>query len=153
MCAPDRIRYYFQHVQQHSVVTIGRTDWEKLVSPDGNPTVLDALPTKIGGVAKQAEVVVIAASGIANPDPGIDVVRAAPEDAPYVFNTDHYTVVESFSNHPLYPDILAKVGVADSPELRSTLESWVWLIGPQKVDGVHWSKEVPDYIKNAKKKA
>ena len=152
MNTPDRIRYYFQHAQDYSVITIMRMDWEKLVRADGSPTQLEELPSKIAGVAKQAEVVAIAASGIANPSPDLDVVRKDVDDDPYIYNTDHYTVVENFPKHALYSDILKKVGATDSSELKSTLESWVWLVGPKRVDGVHWSKEIPEYIRNAKKK-
>ncbi len=151
MSDPDRIRFFFQHTQNHSVVTIMRSDWEKMVRPDGSPTELKKLPPKIGGVAKQAQVVAIAASGIANPSPSIDVVRKDDKDAPYIYNTDHYTVIESFPKHELYGEILAKTGVPDSDELKATLQDWVWLVGPKRVTDVHWSEEIPEYIKNAKK--
>ncbi len=148
----DRIRFFFQHVEGHSVVTIMRSDWNQLVLSDGSPTHLEELPLKIGGVAKDAEVAAIAASGIANPSPGIDVVRKDLDDDPYIYNTDHYTVVEDLPKHPQYAGILKKTGLEETEELKSTLESWVWLVGPQRIDGVHWSKEIPDYIKNAKKR-
>jgi hypothetical protein len=48
---------------------------------------------------REAEVVAVAASGIANPDPGLDMVSTDLKDAPTIFNTDHYTVVERLTKH------------------------------------------------------
>jgi hypothetical protein len=152
MNSPDKIRYMFQHIEKHSVITIMRGEWEKLVRDDGEPTHLEALPVKLSAVAKQAEVVAIAASGMSNQLSGIDVVRKDIADAPYIYNTDHYTVIEHLPAHSLYPNLLRKVGITDSVDLRSTLESWVWLIGPERIDGVHWATEIPAHVKNAKKK-
>lgn len=152
MNSPDRIRYIFERTEQHSVITIMRSDWEALVRTDGSPTQIEALPPKISAVAKKAEIVAIAASGIANLSPGIDVVRKDPDDAPYIYNTDHYTVVESLTHYPFYNDLLQRSRVEDSTDLREELESWVWLIGPKRIDGIHWATEIPEYIRNAKKK-
>jgi len=153
MSEPMRLRYFMENFYGHSVITMGNQDWQRLVRHDGQPTVLEQAPEKLSGVMRDAEVVAVAASGISNPKPGIDIVRKDLKDAPTIYNTDHYTVVEQLTAHPDYPSIVKRANVNDSASLRETLESWVWIIGPERDVSHHWAKEIPEYIKNAKKKS
>jgi len=136
----------------HSVITMGNQDWRNLVRSDGQMTEVERIPEQLSGVVRDARVVAIAASGIRSPSPSIDVVREDPKDAPMIFNTDHYTVVERLSSHPDFPSILSRTNVADSSALRDVLDSWVWIIGPSRDPDHHWAKEIPEHIRNAKKK-
>jgi hypothetical protein len=99
MSEPDRIRYFMQHVQDYSVITIGYQEWNQLVRLDGKPTILEDAPPKLSGVMEDATVVAIAASGVNNPNPGIQITRREMKDYPYIYNTDHYSVVERLSNY------------------------------------------------------
>jgi hypothetical protein len=152
MSDPTRLRYFMESLYGHSVITIGNQDWQRLVRPDGQPTVVEQIPEKLSGVMRDAEVVAVAASGIANPNAVIDIVRRDLKDAPNIFNTDHYTVVERVTTHPDYPSIVKRANINDSEPLRQTLDSWVWIIGPERDSSHHWAEEVPKYIKNAKRK-
>jgi len=152
MSDPIRLRYFMENLYGHSVVTINMTDWKNLVRLDGLPTTVEQIPEKLSGVMRDAEVVAVAASGIANANPGIDIVRKDPKDAPMIYNTDHYTVVERLTEHSDYPDILKRTKVEDSKALRDTLNSWVWIVGPERDPTNHWAEEIPEYIKNAAKK-
>jgi hypothetical protein len=147
-----RLRYFMENLYEHSVITIGNQDWQRLVRSDGQATIVEQIPEKLSGVMRDAQVVAVAASGIVNPNPGIDVVRKDLKDAPTIFNTDHYTVVERLTAHPDYPSIIKRANVNDSKPLRETLDSWVWIIGPERDPSHHWTEEIPEYIKNAKKK-
>jgi hypothetical protein len=60
--------------------------------------------------------------------------------------------VEKLTQHPDYLSFVRRAGVQDSEDLRSALESWVWIIGPKRDPVIHWSKEIPEYIHNAKEK-
>lgn len=149
---PIRLRYFMENLYGHSVITINMTDWKNLVRIDGKPTVVEQIPEKLSGVMRDAEVVAAAASGIANANPGIDIVRRDLKDAPMIYNTDHYTVVERLTEHPNYLDILKRTKVEDSQLLQETLNQWVWVIGPERDPTNHWAKEIPEHIKNATKK-
>jgi hypothetical protein len=152
MSASVRLRYFMEHLYGHSVITINTQEWKNLVRVDGRPTVVEQIPTKLSGVMRDAEVVAVAASGIANPSPGIDIVRKDFGDSPRIYNTDHYTVVERLTEHPDYSAILERTKVEDSKALRETLNSWVWIIGPERDPTNHWAEEIPEYINNAAKK-
>jgi hypothetical protein len=152
MSQPDRLRYVLDRNFESSVVTINFEDWGKMVRPDGAPTRLEQIPDKLSGVLKTAEVVVAVASGIANHTPGIDIVRKDPRDAPFIFNTDHYIVVEKLTQHPDYSSFVRRAGVQDSEELRDALDSWVWIIGPKRDPENHWSKEIPNISDRQRKR-
>ena len=151
MSEPVRLRYFMENLYGHSVVTVNTQDWHNLLRIDGAPTVVEQIPDKLSAVMRDAEVVAVAASGIANPNPGIDIVRKDVNDAPMIYNTDHYTVVERLTSHPDYDAILRRTNVKDSDALRQTLDSWVWIIGPKRDPTNHWAREIPEYIKNAAK--
>ena len=153
--AHDGIRLTFglEYLYGYSVVTAPATQWREIVIADGTPTVLEQVPGPLSAVHKQAEVVAVAASGQANPTPGIDIVRYHQKDHPYIYNVDHYTVIEDFHLHPNYDKIREKVGIQDSTDLRQMMQDWIFIVGPKRIEGVHWSKTIPEYIQNAMKKA
>jgi hypothetical protein len=151
MSEPIRLRYFMENFYGHSVITINTQDWQNLVRVDGLATVVEQIPEKLSGVLRDAEVVAVAASGIANPNPGIDIVRKDLKDAPTIYNTDHYRVVERLTANPDYRSIVKRTNVQDSKALRETLDSWVWIIGPERDPANHWT-QVPEYIRNATKK-
>ena len=153
MNQPDRLRYLLVHNFGSSVVTVNFQVWSKIVNHDGSVTKLEEIPHKLSGVQKDAEVVVAAASGIANARPGIDIVRKDPKDAPYIYNTDHYTVIETLTCHPEYASFVSRAGVRDSEELRKAIDLWIWIIGPSREPGIHWSTEIPAHIRLAKEKS
>ena len=97
---------------------------------DGAVTKLEEIPQKLSRVQRDAEVVIAVASGIANQSPGLEIVRRDPADAPFIYNTDHYTVIEKLTGHPEYLPFVRRAGLPDSKELRSAIDSWVWIIGP-----------------------
>jgi len=153
MSEPIRLRYFMENVYGHSVITINTQAWQNLVRVDGSLPVVEQIPEKLSGVLRDAEVVAVAASGIANPNPGIDIVRKDLKDAPTIYNTDHYTIVERLTANPDYRSILKRTNVQDSKTLRETLDSWVWIIGPERDPANHWTQEIPEYIRNATKKS
>jgi hypothetical protein len=152
MSDANPIRYYMKHLYGHSVMTISTTEWQTLVGGDGLPTLVDDIPKPLSGVHHDAEVVVVAASGITNATPGMDIVRRDIKDTPWIYNTDHYTVIEGLPAHPDYSRILKGAGVKDSQELQDALNSKVWIIGPERHPTHHWAKEIPEHIKKAQRK-
>jgi len=147
----DRIEFALEHVTDKSVMTIESVDWRNLVTSDGAPTEIIETSPPLTALMSMATRVITAGSGIFNPDPGIDVVRYDRKDAPYIYNIDHYTVIENFPNHPQYQRALAVAGVEDSQELRQALLEHVFVVGPYQLDH-HWVEEIPEQIKNAKRK-
>ena len=80
------------------------------------------------------------ASGIANQSPGLEIVRRDPADAPFIYNTDDYTVIENLTGHPEYLTFVRRAGVQDSIELRSAIDLWVWILGPTRDRAVHYEQ-------------
>ena len=84
--------------------------------------------------------VIAVASGIANQSPGLEIVRRDPADAPFIYNTDDYTVIENLTGHPEYLTFVRRAGVQDSIELRSAIDLWVWILGPTRDRAVHYEQ-------------
>lgn len=148
-----RIAYSLSHHHVKTVTIFSRDDWNTLVLESGEPTFLARPPAPLENVVEQASVVAIAASGQINPDPGVDVVRRDSKDAPYVYNLDHYKVVENLQQHPQYGSICDSAGLTQTEELDATLERHVFIVGPFDKDHPgHWAEDIPGHIANAKKK-
>jgi hypothetical protein len=80
------------------------------------------------------------------------VVRHDPRDAPYVYNIDHYRVLENLQLHPEYEKVITLAHVEDSEELREALSKNVFVVGPYRLADHHWVTEIPAQIANAKSK-
>jgi hypothetical protein len=148
-----RLNFALESVFEYSVVTAPATQWREIVYADGRPTLLEQAPGPLSSVHKTAVVVAVAASGVATPNPGIDIVRYHKKDFPYVYNVDRYTVLEDFQLHVDYERILRRFRIPDSSELQDMLQSWIFIVGPKKIDAAHWSTAIPEFIRNAKRKA
>ena len=148
-----KLKFAAQNILGRSVMVIPRSDWEKLIREDGQPTQVNSLGAPFANVIHEAQVVAVAASGHQNPDPGIDIVRRDDRDAPYIYNIDHYTVVQTLCIHDAYNAILTKAGVSDSPELQQCLDHNVFVIKQHPTETRdHWSEDFPVRIKNARMK-
>ena len=147
----ERIKFAMAHLERKSAVSFNRIDWIRLVGESGESTHIDETPQPLTNVMEDACVMAVAASGTCNPDPGIDVVRYDPRDAPYIYNIDHYTVIENLVDHPDYKTFIQLSNIHDSEGLRQLLRNNVFIVGPKKLYH-HHVKEIPKHIKNAKSK-
>lgn len=143
------VRAYFGllHHTGYAGVTGCAFQWQQQVTGNGTPVQIYEVPPPLENVRREAEVVAIVASGNC-PNPGLDVIRYDEKDAPFVYNVDHYQVVENLLLHPAYPQVLKIAGIQDSEPLRETLKSWIFLLGPERPDD-HWRKTLPEYLQKA----
>jgi hypothetical protein len=148
----DRVYFALRRIEDKSVACLGYADWYRMVRPDGAVTELEELPATIRNPSLEASTVVALASGVANPDPGCDVLRYDPVDAPFVLNLDHYRVVENLHLHEVYQEVLKIAKVEDTPELRFELQNNVYVIKEPPND-YHWLKDFPEFVLQAKKRA
>lgn len=148
----DRVYFALHRIENKSVASFGFADWYRMVRPDGTVTELEQLPPTIQNPGLAASTVVAVASGVANFDPGCDVLRYDPVDAPFVLNLDHYRVVENLHLHDVYPEVLKIAKIDDTPELRFELQNNVYVIKEPPND-YHWLKDFPEFVLNAKKRA
>jgi hypothetical protein len=146
-----RLYYAIQKIQNKSVATMGYADWARLVRSDGKLTELEALPEAINNPNLAASTLVAVASGIAVAQPGMDVLRYDPRDAPYIVNLDHYTIIENLHCHEIYYEALDVAKISDTPQLRYELQNNIYVIKEAPNDN-HWLKDFPSYVLEAKKK-
>lgn len=116
--------------------------WEAQVTRDGSPVNLVELPQPLEGLTKQANYLGAIASGCQS-NPGVEIIRLDPKDHPFIYNIDHYRVIERLPDHPDYQKLLHHARVDDSEELRRILDSWIFLLGPEKTSD-HWREKLPE---------
>lgn len=150
---PERFTFAAESVLGCSVAAMPRQEWISLVQSDGSPTLLNDPPGPVKGVMHDAMMVAAAASGVCNPNPGFDIVRYDPTDAPHIYNIDHYKVVERLPQHEGFLMICKKAGVTPTAELEDKLAETVFIIKeePQETPD-HWSQELPHRIQIARHK-
>ena len=107
-----------------------------MVREDGLPTRWDQVqvPAPFSAVFAKAVVMSVAGSGICIPDPGFDIVRYDPKDAPWVYNIDHYTVFEDLRKHPHFDLLIQRYGIAQTIGLRELINTRVFVVGPNRRD-------------------
>lgn len=147
----DRIYFALNRIENKSVAMMGFADWHRLVRSDGRITELEELPIAISNPKLQASTLTAVASGIAVAQPGMDVLRYDPVDAPYILNLDHYTIIENLHHHDIYLEALKVASIQDSPELRYELQNNIFVIKEPPNEN-HWMIDFPEYILNAKKR-
>ncbi|MBI5354366.1 MAG: hypothetical protein HZB50_17130 [Chloroflexi bacterium] len=147
----DRFQYALEHITDKSVFIVERIEWERIVDKSGEPVKLANVPQPISGLVTMAAHVMTAGSGIYNPSPGIDVIRSDPKDTPYIYNIDHYTVLENFVSAPLYQEALKVARIEETEELNEYIQSHIFVVGPFREDN-HWVEEIPKQIREAKQK-
>jgi hypothetical protein len=144
----NRIRFAIQHVsKEKSVVLLPKEDWYVRVPDTGESAILEELPGPLSELEKQGCYLATTASGYANPEPGMDVYRKAdpPERDGSTINKDHYSVIEDLRAHDYYLESMRVAGITSTPDLETTLQSYVFIVGPSKPDD-HWRKDLPILI-------
>jgi hypothetical protein len=148
----DRIYFALRRIEEKSVVSFGYADWCRMVRADGTVTELEQLPPSIQNPSLAASTIVAVASGVANPDPGCDVLRHDPADMPFIINLDHYSIIENLHLHDVYHEVLKVARIEDTQELRFELQNSVYVIKEPPND-YHWLQEFPQFVLEAKKRS
>lgn len=149
----NRLEFATKNILKRNVVTMKRNDWESLIRNDGHMTHVESLSGPFANLIEQAQIIAVTACGYNNQDPSINIVRYDEKDAPYIYNLDKYTVVQSFCLHNQYQSIINQANVKDSLQLQECLKEYIFITKnkPSEVQN-HWSKEIPEIIKNANAK-
>ncbi len=144
-----RVYYTLRKVEGKSVHILDKGEWHRLLRSDGTVTELEDLPPHMNSPELKACTITTLASGICNPDPGIDVLRYDEDDAPRVINIDHYIVIENFDRHPEYEHVLSLAGIDDDKDIRDELNSKVFVI-KQPPGANHQVEDFPDFVEKAR---
>ena len=146
---PITLQYALKHVENRSVVIMKRKDWHTLVSTPECVSMVPTLAPPLNTLATQVQTVVVIASGFGTQEARLEVFRGDEKDAPYVWNKDQYTIIQTLCDHPQYRQILETAGVSGSSELDECLKEHVFVIkrSPNEFEG-HWCQELPSMVKD-----
>ena len=144
-----RVYYALRKIDGKSVHILDKGAWHGLLRSDGTVTELGDLPQHMNSPELKACTITTCASGICNPDPGIDVLRYDEDDAPKVINIDHYTVIENFDRHLEYKKVLSIAGINDDKDVRDELNRKVFVV-KEPPGANHHMDDFPDFIEKAR---
>jgi len=148
----ERIRHALQRVRGCSTKLLTRTEWQSSLLPGGVPTRLPAPLSPHAPGLRGVEVPVVAAS--THPwtsSPGYHVVRRDPSDAPNIYNTDSYDVVEDLTKEADCAEVCRVAGLSTDAAASCGLSDFVFVVGPRKRPD-HHSPTVPSDIAGSKDK-
>jgi hypothetical protein len=138
----SRFHAYLEHIEDRSVFTFPRLEWDKLKLHEGNAVPIDVDRTPMSRVASSASVIAAVAAKFSTGDAQIHVYRRDPQDAPTPVNLDKYTVWEQLPTHLNYKQMVAAASTDDDQNLRDYLSDNVFLVkdeaGPD-----HWLPCLP----------
>src|SRR3990167_4263422 len=108
----DRVRRAAERVFRVSVKVISQEEWRANLRKTGEATRLDQPLTPYESVLGRAPIETMVASGAPfTPNPGFHIVRRDEDDAPNIFNTDSYEVIENLTDRPQWPSIIKTSGL------------------------------------------
>lgn len=142
MTQAPRFHAYFGRIEDRSVLTMARDDWEGFRVQEGTPVQLDLELTPLRGVARDASVVAATAQRSSSASCEIEIVRYDQQDEPTPYNIDRYTVHENMPSHQSFDDIVAGGSTEDNANLRQYMADHVFIV-KQDAGPDHWLSEPP----------
>jgi hypothetical protein len=147
----EKLRRALERVLGKSVKAIPKSEWISALRSGGRPTRLEKPFSPFGGIASQMKLVSMAASAQTFAAvPGFHFTRLDDSDAPNIFNTDSYDVIDNLSSHPAFPSVL-KIVRMDPGCAGQVAGGYVFSVGPLKRKD-HHSPRVPEDIAKARRK-
>ena len=132
-----RFRAYWEHLEDRSVLTMARSEWNRLSLRFGEPVTLDVQRTPIAAVDKQASVVGAFGQLHSSATAQITIMRYDEKDAPTPINVDKYTVWTDMSGHRSLNQMISGASTQHNTNFSKFLEENVFII-KQDPGPDHW---------------
>jgi len=106
MAEASRFQFYWERVEDTSVLTMRRQDWNTVIASLGAPVAFDVPSTPLSDITHTSSVVASVAHQHAPATARISVYRHDAYDTPYSINQDEYDVWTDLSAHPRLNDMI-----------------------------------------------
>jgi hypothetical protein len=118
-----------------------------MVSTPGDVSLVQTLPQPLSQIGTQVQSLAVIATGYGTPEARLEIFRGDTKDAPYIWNKDQYTIIQTLSEHPQYQQILRSAGLPETPILDEYLAAHVLVVkrSPNDFEG-HWCKALPSFV-------
>jgi hypothetical protein len=141
-----RLHALWQHRAGRSVLSMARSDWDRLSQGTTGPVRLDIAQTPLAGIASDASVIAAVAYQPSDSGNGeVVVYRHDSADEPTPVNVDKYAVLRNIASDPRLPSLISAASTKDNDNLRRYLTDNVFIV--RKNPGRdHWLRELPTAV-------
>lgn len=139
-----RLRLYWQRVEETSVLTMRREDWNTVVGSLGVPVAFDVSSTPMASITKVSSVIASVAYQFDQSTARIQVFRSDPQDAMPV-NQDEYDVWTDLRSHPKFDEMITAASTENNENLKTYCRENVFLV-KRKPGPDHWLSTLPSSV-------
>jgi hypothetical protein len=140
--AAPRFHAYFERLENRSILTMARTEWDALQVVGPSPVRLEVSALPLANVASKASVVACVAERYSTATAQVRLYRWDDADQPTPINEDRYTVWENLPSHVSYNQMVTAASTEDNENLRGYLRDTVFLV-KENPGKDHWLGQLP----------
>jgi hypothetical protein len=145
MADAPQFKFWWQRVENTSVLQMQRDSWDSLVGTLGKPVLLDISATPLRRVAQASSVVASVAKQFSPATSRVSIIRYDPDDVPMPYNKDEYDVWVDLALHPQLGNMIAAASTSDNANFRAFCREHVFFV-KRKPGAEHWLPEIPSWI-------
>lgn len=145
MTDAPRFRFMWEGIEDASVLTMARDDWNRVIGRQGVPAVFDVRSTPLASISHVSSVVAAVAHRFAPATARVSIYRYDAADAPNSINQDDYDVWIDLSAHPRLKDMITAASTEDNENFRAYCRENVFLV-KRKPGPDHWLPTLPASI-------
>jgi len=142
MTDAPRFRLYWSKVEDFSILTMPREQWEGFQVSGEEPVLVDISATPVSGVARDASVVASVATQRSPATGRLAIFRWDEKDLPTPYNKDEYVVWTNLADHPRLAEMINAASTSDNENFRAFCREHVFLVKAQPGDD-HWLSALP----------
>ncbi len=137
-----RFQAYWRHLEGHSVLTMPRSDWDKLRVEQHQPVRIDIAKTPLVNIARDAMVVTALAEQKSDTIAEITIFRYDEQDAPMSINVDRYKVWLDVSSKESLADMISAASTELNQNFLDFVAQYVFLV-KEDPGSDHWLPSLP----------
>lgn len=145
MADAPRFRFFWGHVENTTILTMPRSDWDAAVGQVGMPIEVDVKRTPLAGISEASSVVASVAHKFSSANARFSIYRYDEKDAPTPINQDEYDVWHDLQAHPRLMEMVNAASTSANENFMNYCKENVFFVkrapGPD-----HWLASVPSSI-------
>ena len=145
MADAPRFKFYWERVEETSVLTMRRADWDMVFGRPISPVTFDVSSTPLSGISHVSSVVAAVAHQYGPANAGIEIYRYDEKDSPYVINQDKYDVWTELSSHPKLDELITKASTSYNKNFEQYIQENVFIV-KQNPGPDHWLTTIPSSV-------
>lgn len=145
MTDAPRFKFYWEKVEDTSVLIMKRNDWDTVIGNPISPIIFEVNSTPLSGITHISSVAASVAHQYGPENANIEIYRYDDKDTPYIINQDTYNVWTDLSSHPNLQDMIAKASTSYNDSFKEYIEENVFIV-KNKPGPDHWLTTIPSSV-------